>query len=271
MPDTVHMTVRETPPQETAIRPQLAVSACLLGQPVRYDGGHKRQEFLVEVLPDYVDFLPLCPEAGSGMGTPRPPIQLVRTTSGIRARGVENTDQDFTDRLHQYADMQISALTGVSGYLFKSRSPSCGSDSSDVYDESGQLLQEPANGLFCERIRKKLPNLPIADEHCFDTSGELHRFLCQVFIYYRWQSMTTDMSMLSLTQFHREIRPSLSRHQNSVIDELDRLVRNKQVPADAYIRKVLASITSITCPPNQAIPHCFYPEELRKAVLRSLG
>ena len=109
---------------------KVGISACLLGEQVRYNGGHKRSRYLQDVLSKYFDYTPLCPEMGIGLGVPRQPIRLI-TTSGNNETGIEaalsdDNDVRFTQQLKDYAKQQATQLSDASGYIFMQKSPSCG-------------------------------------------------------------------------------------------------------------------------------------------------
>ena len=149
-------------------RPRLGISACLLGEPVRYDGAHKRDAWLVEVIGPRVEWVAVCPEVEVGMGTPREPIELVaQTPERLRLVGV-NSGKDWTDLMQAWADNRIQELSalGLSGYIFKARSPSCG------------IGQTP--GLFALAVMHAMPDLPIADEDDLSDAAARMDFLKRV-------------------------------------------------------------------------------------------
>ena len=103
----------------------VGISSCLLGQTVRYDGGHKYDVYINRRLADFFDFRPFCPEVAIGLGTPRPPIRLVTTSDGLRVRGVKDPSRDVTEQLCDYGNRVAAKQAELCGYIFKSRSPSC--------------------------------------------------------------------------------------------------------------------------------------------------
>ena len=103
--------------------PKIGVSACLLGHQVRFDGGHKRNQFLIGELEKHVEYVPVCPETAIGLGIPRPPIRLVGDLENPRVLGVSDATLDVTERLHGYAESQITNLGGLSGFVLKKDSP----------------------------------------------------------------------------------------------------------------------------------------------------
>ena len=165
---------------------KIAVSSCLLGNPVRYDAGHKHSAYLTQTLGEYFEFIPFCPEVAIGLGIPRPPIRLVNIDGSIRVRGVKDTQQDVTDALIAYGEGVARQLRHVSGYLFKKGSPSCGMERVKVYDaQSGHPVDSSA-GMFAATIMRTLPELPVEEEGRLMDSRLRENFIERVFIYHRW-------------------------------------------------------------------------------------
>ena len=150
-------------------RPRVGISRCLLGDAVRYDGTHRLDENVITWLGPHVEWVPVCPEVEIGMGTPREPIQLVRSRdgvgsqdAGVRLVGVES-GTDWTDRMHAWAAARAEELSALdlSGYVFKARSPSCGVGDVAIRDGEADVR---GRGLFAEAVMSALPDLPVADE-----------------------------------------------------------------------------------------------------------
>lgn len=140
------------------MRPPVGISACLLGQEVRYDGGHKRSTALADELAEKLEWVPVCPEIGAGMGVPRPPVKLIGTAENPRMvtrNGGRYGGRDWTDEMLGFAETELDRLAElhICGFVFKSRSPSCG------------LRDIPASeGLFARALRRRFADLPVADE-----------------------------------------------------------------------------------------------------------
>ena len=137
-------------PQAIPARLRLGVSACLVGQAVRYDGGHKRDGFVADLLAQHFDLLPVCPEVAIGLGIPRAPIRLVHTERGVRVRGVRDPDLDVTDALDGVAAQQAAQAAALCGFVLKKNSPSCGMERVKTYTETGMphgraLTEHPAD------------------------------------------------------------------------------------------------------------------------------
>jgi len=153
---------------------RIAVSACLLGERVRYDGAQKRHPLIMKLAHEFV-LQPFCPEVAIGLGVPRAPVQLVVTSRGIRARGVVDPRHDISDRLQTYAQLQCEALKNCAGFIFKSRSPSCGLGSTPLFNKEGEQMDK-TNGLFVAVLQDCLPGVPMVEESALETEEELAAF-----------------------------------------------------------------------------------------------
>jgi FdhD protein len=162
-------------------RPRVGISACLLGEPVRYDGQHKRDAWLVDVLGPQVEWVSVCPEVEAGFGTPRETMELVRDASGRVALMTTETKRDVTDVLQRYADRRVEELAraDLDGYVLKADSPSCG-------------LEGP--GLFAAVLTARLPDLPIVDERQLADERARQRFADGVRAHYRARSVAAESS-----------------------------------------------------------------------------
>jgi len=151
------------------MRPRVGISRCLLGDAVRYDGGHKRNDVIIETFGPVVEWVPVCPEVEAGMTTPREPIELVPSGDGLHVIGI-TTRRDWTADMTRFAAARIATLEALelSGYIFKSGSPSCG-------------LEGP--GLFARVVMNALPGLPIEDEMRLQDAGIRAGFLARVRAY----------------------------------------------------------------------------------------
>jgi uncharacterized protein YbbK (DUF523 family) len=150
-------------------RPRVGISRCLLGEAVRYDGGHKRSDAILSAFNALVEWVPVCPEVEAGMTTPREPIELTAAPDGVRVIG-RTTGIDWTEPLATFSSRRVAELArlGLSGYILKSGSPSCG-------------LEGP--GLFAGALRAAMPDLPIEDEQRLQDEAVRQRFLSRVLAY----------------------------------------------------------------------------------------
>ncbi len=160
----------------------VGVSACLLGAPVRYDGTDKRDPYVCGALARAFRLVPICPEMELGLGVPRRPIRLVRTDEGVRVRDAEdpdNPERDLTEQFRMLADELAPLLARLSGYVFKSRSPSCGVRDVRLYERGGGS-RPVATGEFARLVMALYPRLPVVDERQLADPEQRFRFLRRV-------------------------------------------------------------------------------------------
>jgi uncharacterized protein YbbK (DUF523 family)/uncharacterized protein YbgA (DUF1722 family) len=183
----------------------LGVSACLLGQAVRYDGGHKRDGFVADTLARFVDYVPACPEVGAGLGVPRPPIRLVGGLSHPRALIAGDPASDVTAALQQFAAREVDVLAGIDGYILKSGSPSCGLEGVPVYVAAGGATERGGTGVFVRVLTARMPCLPVQEEVGLRDDALRDTFLTRVFALARWRGLTgSALQPVDLVGFHRE-------------------------------------------------------------------
>ena len=182
---------------------RLGISTCLLGENVRYDGGHKLDRFLTETLGQYVEYVPVCPEVECGLGTPREALRLVGNPEAPRLV-TTHTKQDLTDRMTQWAQKRVDELEkeGLYGFIFKSDSPSSGMERVKVYSEQGMPVKKGI-GMFARVFMGHFPLLPVEEE------GRLHdpvlreNFIERIFTLKRWrETLAQKESRGSLVDFH---------------------------------------------------------------------
>ncbi len=142
---------------------RIAISSCLLGERVRYDGESKLQSWLDEC--GEVEWVPVCPEVEIGMSIPREAIQIEESNAGLRLIGVESR-QDWTEQMNDFARQRVLQLQSadIVGYVFKARSPSCGIGDVPLLGVMGQSVVGKTNGRFCDVLMVMWPELPIANE-----------------------------------------------------------------------------------------------------------
>ena len=164
---------------------RVGVSSCLLGEEVRYDGGHKRAQFLIEAFGPSVQWVPICPEVEAGFGTPREAMQLSRVGNRIRLITV-TTARDVTMPMDEFVRRRVPALRGeeLSGYILKSNSPSCGLERVKVWDQRG-VATESGRGLFADALIREFPQLPVEEEGRLSDPRLLAEFVERVFRYHR--------------------------------------------------------------------------------------
>jgi uncharacterized protein YbbK (DUF523 family) len=164
-------------------RPRIGVSGCLLGRPVRYDGGDKRDPFICDILQRHFDLVAICPEADAGLGIPRPPVNLVGNPHRPRALGRDDPTLDVTAQLESFARQALPGLKHLCGFICKARSPSCASGTVPIYDEEGLRPMWAGDGIFIRIVRAHYPQLPVADESDIADPDRCESFLQKVLEY----------------------------------------------------------------------------------------
>ncbi|WP_421621404.1 YbgA family protein [Alkalilimnicola ehrlichii] len=212
------------PPRDHTKIP-VGISSCLLGEPVRYDRGHKRSAFITDILAAYFDFRPVCPEVAIGLGVPRPPIRLAGDPERPRAVGVRDPRVDVTAPLRAYGERMAGELDYISGYIFKSKSPSCGLFRVKVYGESGRAPSATGRGLYAQAITEANPLLPVEEEGRLNDPVLRENFIGRVYAYHRWQTLLAEgVTAERLVDFHTAHKLILMAHGRQGLREMGRLV-----------------------------------------------
>lgn len=163
----------------------IGISSCLLGESVRYDGGHRYDALINTQLAGLFIFRPCCPETAIGLGVPRDPIQLVRTDHGIRVRAVHAPNIDVTRKLENYGTGIAREFTDICGYIFKARSPSCGIEDVATWTEQGSQAGADGSGAFAAALIGARPDLPVTDEVRLQDPLQREQFIKRVMACHR--------------------------------------------------------------------------------------
>lgn len=177
-------------------RLRIGISSCLLGDEVRFDGGHKRDTALLQALEPFVEWVRVCPEVELGLGVPREPVNLVSAGAETRMIGVR-TRIDHTGAMREYARRRVAELVraDLSGYVLKAKSPSCGLHGVSIFDEGGAVAGT-GMGLFAAALRAGLPELPLADEAGLADPAARDEFLQRAMAYDRGERTLTPSRMV---------------------------------------------------------------------------
>jgi len=195
---------------------KIGVSACLLGQKVRYDGGHKLDRFITDTLGQYVSFVPVCPEAECGLGIPRESMHLEGEVQAPRLVTTK-TKKDVTDQMLQWAKGRLKELQkeNLCGFIFKSKSPSSGMERVNVFNEKGMPVKK-GSGLFAAAFMRHFPLIPVED------NGRLHdpkireNFIERIFTLQRWRRISSGRKRIGdLVDFHTRHKLLILSHNQS--------------------------------------------------------
>ena len=205
--------MRTPPPRPEGPALRLGVSACLVGERVRHDGGHKHASYLTDVLGSFVEWVPVCPEVELGLGVPRPTLRLEGSLNAPRLVEPES-GRDRTRAMQRYTARRTRALAAESlhGFVLKSRSPSCGLAGLPVYHPGGRPVRR-GRGTFADALVRHCPLLPVVEEHRLRTRAERAHFVEQVFAYRRWTRLLSRRpSRGALATFHAHHTLALRSH-----------------------------------------------------------
>ena len=204
---------------------KMGISKCLLGENVRYDGGHQHDRYLTDTLGNYFDYVPVCPEVEYGLPTPREAMRLVGTPASARLVTIK-TGIDHTDGMLKWASGRLKELEteDLCGFIFKSKSPSSGMAAVKVYGPSGMPVHKGI-GIFAGSFMKSFPILPAEED------GRLHdpllreNFIERVFVYKRWRDfINSGRSLKKLIDFHTDHKLLILSHSPKHYSVLGKLV-----------------------------------------------
>ena len=207
------------PSDDNKIR--IGISECLLGSEVRYDGGHKRNRFVVDLLGQVFSWVAVCPEVESGMGVPREPMSLLASESGTKMVGVES-GADYSEQMSRFTVHKLEELEEVElrGYVLKSCSPSCGK----AVAVQGSAESEP--GLFARALAEKFPSLPVVEETDLEDAAARQNFVERVFAYDRQlRFFVKQRSVGQLVMSHVQAKLQLDAHRPEAHAEIAELFK----------------------------------------------
>lgn len=228
----------------------VGISACLLGDEVRFNAGHKLHSYIEQTLGEYFDFRKFCPEVDIGLGVPRKPIRLLRRDNNIVCVDSDNDQLDHTQQLRDSADAQMYWLSGLCGYIFKRDSPSCGMERVKIYQTRGDTttVSKDGSGIFAAHVMQAFPALPVEEEGRLGDAVLRENFVRRVYVMYRWRQMLMQgLSVAALTDFHARHKLVLMSHCQKTYRELGPLLAtarkdNVQAIADQYLPALMSAL-----------------------------
>lgn len=238
----------------------VGISSCLLGEPVRFDGGHRRDSYIVGTLSRVFRFVPFCPEVAIGLSVPRPTLRLVRVGAEVRVRGSHDPGFDVTSALEAVGQHQAEGHPELCGYIFKARSPSCGMARVPVYRGLGTESRpdKSGTGAFAQALMSRRPELPCEEEGRLGDPALRDNFLTRVFTFYRFrQAMVQGVSAAALLDFHRRHKLLLLAHHRPSLEVLGRMLadldgRDLEAVAARYCATLMRALQYLATRPKHA-------------------
>jgi uncharacterized protein YbgA (DUF1722 family)/uncharacterized protein YbbK (DUF523 family) len=208
---------------------RIGISACLLGEKVRFDGGHKEDRYITKTLSRYFEWVPVCPEVELGLGTPRETIRLVRLDAGV-GFVTTKSGRDHTAAMQYHCRHRVQDLEkeDLGGYILKSDSPSCGMERVRVYDPTGMPARN-GRGLFAAALIERFPDLPVEEEGRLSDPRIRENWIERVFAYRRLKELWNGRWTIGrLVEFHTAHKLVLLAHSPEAYRSLGRLVGGAQ-------------------------------------------
>ena len=226
---------------------RIGVSACLLGERVRYDGGDKRDRWLTDTLASRVRLIPVCPEVDIGLGTPREPIEIRRERGRLRLVGVRS-GRDHTASMRAYARKRVRELSalGLVGYVLKSGSPSCGIEDVPIHASTGNRIAS-GRGFFADELLSRLTAMPVEEEGRLRDAASRERFIERVLAYHRLRALfRAGWRRDDLVRFHEREKTLLLAHDSKGHAVLGRMIgaaRSRRGLAERYLSAFMKTLT----------------------------
>ncbi|MFC3033805.1 YbgA family protein [Pseudoalteromonas fenneropenaei] len=237
---------------------KIGISACLAGQKVRFDSGHKRNQFCMDELAAHVEYVPYCPEVAVGLSIPRPTIRQIRVGDIIKVARPDGSG-DVGPALAAYGEkVATEQAHQLSGFVVCAKSPSCGMERVKVYNEAGTGNSSEGVGVFTAQLMKHNPLLPIEENGRLNDPYLRENFILRVYVYHAWQTLRQQpLSLHALTQFHSKYKYLLMSHRYQAYRELGKLLGEakgddlEQVASD-YIHGLMQALSKPASRKGQA-------------------
>jgi uncharacterized protein YbgA (DUF1722 family)/uncharacterized protein YbbK (DUF523 family) len=218
----------------------------LLGEEVRFDGGHKRDAFLTDILGPHVEWVPVCPEVEMGLGTPRETMRLMRSERGDRSLRMVTTRTaiDHTRGMNDWARRRLAELVheDLCGYVLKKDSPSCGMERVKVYNTAG-MSERTGVGLYASALLAQFPSLPVEDEGRLNDPRLRENFIERIFAYRRLRDLfASAWTLHDLVRFHTAHKMALLAHSTTRYRELGQLVARGSTMRKAALREAYGEL-----------------------------
>lgn len=206
-------------------RPLIGVSSCLMGNSVRFDGGHKRARLITDVLANHMDIKTICPEMGIGLGTPRPAIRLQEVSGKIRLVASKDNNLDYTEAMSSYSSLATDSLSSLDGFIFKKGSPSCGAFRVPVVIHEEGHRQHDGTGIFAGIFMERYPWIPVEEEGRLNDTDLRQNFLERIYALHRWNTIPdAEENFSEFINFHARHKLMLMAREQVQYQRLGRWV-----------------------------------------------
>ncbi|GIU23674.1 hypothetical protein TUM4644_17440 [Shewanella colwelliana] len=225
---------------------KIGISACVMGEPVRYDRGHKKSNFCVEQLGEFAQFKPVCPEMAIGLPVPRPTIRQIIKDNIITVSRPDGSG-DVTEQLKAFGQQAASQYDQLAGFVFCAKSPSCGMERVKVYHHHGKGSESTGVGVFAEQVMKANPLLPCEENGRLNDPIIKENFITRIFTYQKWLDLKADgLTKHKLIAFHSAHKYLVMSHHVESYRALGRLLAQADVDldelADSYIAGLMEAL-----------------------------
>ncbi|PKH20554.1 hypothetical protein CIG19_18190 [Enterobacterales bacterium CwR94] len=205
----------------------IGISACLLGEPVRFDGGHKRCDFAVDELAQFVRYEPVCPEQAIGLSTPRPALRLVEDENGINLCFSKEGGENISAAMRDFSQQRVAYLHHLCGYIVCAKSPSCGMERVRVYQPANNNNRKAGTGIFTQILMEEMPWLPVEEDGRLNDPLIRENFVERVCALHEInQVIEHNLTRHALIDFHSRYKLLLLAHSQPLYRELGPLVAN---------------------------------------------
>ncbi|MCO4786858.1 MAG: DUF1722 domain-containing protein [Marinomonas atlantica] len=252
------MTVNECHPDHISSKIPVGISACLLGENVRFNGGHSRSLYCLGPLSEYFDYQKFCPEMAAGFGTPRPTMRLEGDPNDPRLVFSNKRDVEITDQLVSSNERYLDNLPDIDGYIVMKNSPSCGYERIKVYQENGHPHMQRVRGLFTQSLMDRYPNLPIEEDGRLNDPLLRENFLLRVFAHHEFRNtVLKNLSMKNLIDYHSRYKYVVMAHSQPAYKSIGRLLSGQEKMSiedlsEEYFKQFMAALAK----PAKRKDHC---------------
>lgn len=263
------MTARpDSPSPHTGAKIPVGLSTCLAGEPVRYNGAHKRSRLCLETLGVYFDYHTFCPEEAAGFGTPRPAMRLAGDPANPRLiySDAKHGDDDLSDQLQRGFSRRLAAMEHLDGYILMKNSPSCGMEKVKVYRDNGYPFEDKSQGLFARALQQRYPLLPLEEEGRLHDPGLCENFILRVYAHHNFRhEVLQQPSYGKLIEFHSSYKFVLMANSQETYRSLGRFLASAhEQPLDATLEHYFAELM-------QALQHPARRKDHSNVMLHLLG